>query len=142
IGQSTPRLQGKSDDGAEPGVTELHDTHRGRLQGEGEGERRDVLSQFDRLRVDALGHPREVVRLAEAEGEPVEVVRPGGRLAVDLGTVAELQDALEADALVADAFARGLVAQRHGNDRVEIVLGQRVPAVRYVERAELAFSLI
>ena len=79
IGQGTPRLQRKPDDGAEPGGAQLHDPHRGRLQREGQGERRDVLGQLDRVRVDALSHPLEVVRLAEAEGEPVEVARPGGR---------------------------------------------------------------
>ena len=80
-----------------------------------------------------------VRRLREPEAVPVERA-PCRRAGVDLGPGRDLEDALEADALVADPLARLLAALGDLADRAEVVGGERRPGVRHVDTAELALG--
>ena len=96
---------------------------------------RDAVFEGSRLLV-ARGEAPHVRRLREPEAVPVERA-PGRRAGVDLGPCRDLEDALEADALVADPLARLLAALGDLADRSEVVGGERRPRVCNVHAAEL-----
>lgn len=64
-----------------------------------------------------------------------------GRLGVYLGRIADMVDAAEAEALVADRFPGRLGGHADARERDDIVVAERFSEIRDIERAEVALVL-
>lgn len=102
---------------------------------------------------DVGGHLRREGRVAAqeilerglvGEGEAIAVEDPASRLGdrVDLGCSGQLENALEADPLVADAFLRSLVRLCDVGHRVEVATADGPSGVRHVHRTVRALVVV